>query len=80
MPEPLEVEERTYEAKKTELLADQGKFVVIRATEVLGVYDTYEDALKAAYGKYGLQSFFVRRIEAIPQVSYFTRDLAPCQP
>jgi hypothetical protein len=79
MPEPLEVEQHTYEAKKQELLANEGKFVVIKATEVLGVYDTYEDALKAAYSKYGLQSFFVRRIEAIPQISYFTRDLVSCQ-
>ena len=79
MPEPLELELQTYEAKKQELLANEGKFVVAKATEVLGVYDTYEDALKAAYGKGKLEPFLVRRIEAIPQISYFIRDLVFCQ-
>jgi len=67
MPEPLEIEQRTYEARQQELLAHQGKYVVIKAADV-GVYDTYEDALKAAYDEFGLQPFFVRRIEAVPQI------------
>lgn len=79
MEQTFEVEQQTYESRKQELLANEGKFVVIKATEVLGVYGTYEDALKAAYGSYGLQPFFVRRIESIPQISYFTRDLTPCR-
>ena len=44
------------------------------------MYDTYEDALKAAYDEFGLQPFFVRRIEAVPQIGYFSRDVAACQP
>jgi len=36
MPEPLEIEQRMYEARQQELLAHQGKYVVIKSADVLG--------------------------------------------
>jgi len=70
-----EEELATYRARLPELLADEGKYTVIRGTEVLGVYGTYEDALQAGYAKYGDASFLVKQINATEQVQYFTRDL-----
>jgi hypothetical protein len=71
----LETELKTYEAQKQKLLADEGKFVVIHGDKVLGVYATYEDALKIGYEKCKLEPFLVKKIEAVEQAHYFTRDL-----
>jgi hypothetical protein len=75
----LETELKTYEAKLPELIPHAGKFVVIKNSEVLGIFDTYQDALKAAYEKFGLEPFFVRQIAAVSQVSYFSRDIPACR-
>jgi len=72
-----EEELATYRARLPELLADEGKYAVIRGAEVLGVYGTYEDALQAGYAKYGAAPFLVQQINATEQVQYFTRDLQP---
>lgn len=76
MPASLETELKTYEAQKSNLLSDEGKFVVIHGDKVLGVYATYEDALKIGYEKCKLEPFLVKKIEAVEQAHYFTRDLA----
>lgn len=74
----LATELTTYEAKLPELLAHEGKFVVIKGEVVLGTFDSYQDALSAAYTAYGLEPFLVRQIALIPQVCYLTRDVAAC--
>ncbi len=76
MPDALETELKTYEANKQKLLLDEGKFVLIHGKDILGVYETYEDALKVGYEKCKLQPFLVKQIQAVEQVYYFTRDLA----
>jgi len=58
----LERELQTYKNRLTELLAHEGKFVLIRGDEVAGTWDTYEDALRAGYDKFGLNPFLVKRI------------------
>lgn len=74
----LEVELETYENNLQGLLPDVGKQVVIRKKEILGIFDTYNDALKAGYDKCELEPFLVKKIEAVDQVQYFTRELDPC--
>jgi hypothetical protein len=74
---PYEEELATYLEKLPELLADAGSYAVIRGRELLGVYGTYEDALKAGYARYGVAPFLVKQINAVEQVQYFTRELAP---
>jgi hypothetical protein len=74
----LEKETETYNRKLPELLANEGKFVLIHADEVAGVWDTYEDALRAGYAKYGLIPFMVKKIQSVEQVLRFSRDLTPC--
>ena len=44
----LKTELETYEKHKNELVgSNAGKFVVIHGNDILGVLDTYEDAVKA---------------------------------
>jgi len=75
MADALETELKTYEAQKKSLLAQEGKFVVIHGTEILGTYASYEDALKAGYEKYKLEPFLVKKIQAVDAVNFVTRDL-----
>jgi hypothetical protein len=74
----LEKELETYRRELPKLLASEGKFVLIHGGDVDGVWETYEDALQAAYGKFGLEPFLVKRIEAVESVQFFTRDIASC--
>ena len=77
--ERLKTELDTYHREKLRLVAEhEGKYVVIDGTAVDSVWDTYEDALKAGYGRFGLEAFLVKQIQRVDQVHFFTRDLAPC--
>jgi len=70
----------TYNSKLPELLANDGKYVLIKGDEVIDFYDTYADALKIAYEKFDDGEFFVKRISPAESVSFFTRDLvSACQ-
>jgi len=69
----LEIEIKTYEEKREELLAHEGKFVVIKGQEIVGFFDTYADALQAAYGKFHSEPFFVKKIQAVEQVQFVAR-------
>jgi len=73
----LEKELATYQNKRSELLANEGKFALIHADQVAGIWDTYEDALRVGYDKYGLKPFLVKRIEAVDTVNSSTRHV-PC--
>lgn len=75
---PLEKELRTYAEKLPELLAEQGRFVLICGDDVLGTFAAYEDALAAGYEKCGVRPFLVKRISAIEQVNFFSRSLELC--
>lgn len=71
----LEKELETYKQKLSELAADEGKYVLIKGDKVVSVYDTYADALKEGYDKFGLETFLVKKIEAVEQVQYITRNV-----
>lgn len=75
MAEALKTELETYEANKPQLLADEGKFVLIHGRNVLGVFSAYEDALRAGYEKCKLEPFLVKRIQAVEHANYVSRDL-----
>jgi hypothetical protein len=78
--EALEKELATYNAKLDSLLKQQGKFVLIKGDEVAGTFDTYSDALKDGYERFGLDSFLVKRIMPTDQVLFISRLIVPCQP
>jgi hypothetical protein len=74
----LEKEIETYNRELPRLMESIGKFALISASDVVGVYDTYEDALKVGYERFKLAPFLVKQIQAVEQVQYFTRHLAVC--
>ena len=73
----LETELETYKIKLPELLADEGKFVLIHEQSVIDTYTTYEDAVKEGYGRFGLKPFLVKQIQSMEQVHFISR-LIPC--
>jgi hypothetical protein len=59
----LEEEQATYHARLSELLADQGKFVLIHGPDIVGIYSTSQEAMREGYERFKLEPFLVRRIE-----------------
>lgn len=78
----LEKELKVYEAKLQGLEEREGEYVVIQGEEIVDVYTSYEDALKAAFEKFGVDSpFLVKQIQNAEHVHQFTREIPPaCHP
>lgn len=75
----LEKELETYKSKLSELISEEGKFVLIKGDEVCDTFTSYEDALKEGYKRFGLEPFLVKQILATEQVQFITRLLdSPC--
>lgn len=74
----LKAELKTYQNSLPGLLANVGKYVLIKGADVLGLYDTYADAIQGGYEKCGLEPFLVKQIEAVEQVQYFSRPIESC--
>jgi hypothetical protein len=73
----LDNEVAAYQRLLPSLIAEEGRFALIAADELLGVFDTYSDALSAGYRIRGLEPFLVKKIASVEVISYFTRDLRP---
>jgi hypothetical protein len=69
----LEKEIATYKAKLDELKQHEGKFVLIQAEEVAGIFSTYEDAIKEGYEKFKLTPFLVKRIQSFETAQHVSR-------
>ena len=68
----LQVEFETYLAQKPELLRlGEHQYVLIKATEVEGIYQNFESALKRGYERFGFSAFFIRKIEAVEVPVYY---------
>jgi hypothetical protein len=79
--DPLDRELATYEQHKEKLLAQEGRFVLIQGDEIVGIWDTYNDALEAGYEKFGLATpFLIKQVRDVEEVQFFTRYITPCQP
>jgi hypothetical protein len=75
MPKAFETELATYNRKLNELLADVGRFVLIKDEDVVGIYDSYKDAVEAGYAQFKLAPFFVKQIAPVENIHFFARDL-----
>ena len=53
----------------------EGKYSVIKGSDVQGPFETYEEALEAGYGRYGLVPFLVKKLERDGSILYFSRPL-----
>jgi hypothetical protein len=61
----LETEIPTYEAKLEELRKHHsGKFVVIHGEDVIGSFDTFENAATEAVLKFGRGPYLIRQVDA----------------
>lgn len=54
---------------------NEGKYVAIKEDRILGVFDTYEQALEAGYERCGLTPFLVKRLERNESILYFSRPI-----
>jgi hypothetical protein len=75
--QPLQKEIMTYNAKLPELLGNIGKFVLIKDDSIIGIYDTYADALKIGYEHFQLKPFMVKQIAPAENIHFFTREIDP---
>jgi hypothetical protein len=63
MAQLLEREIQTYEKNRERLLGEaEGKFVLIRDDEIVGVYESKADAIAQAYRQFGNVPFLVKQI------------------
>lgn len=74
----LEKELETYKRKLPDLAADEGKFALIHGDDLVGVFGTYEDALKEGYNRFKLEPFMVQQIQSIETIHLVTR-LIECE-
>jgi hypothetical protein len=74
----LEQELETYKNKLPELVQYEGKFVLIHGTEVIDVFESYEDAIKVGYQRFALDNFLVKQVQTVEQVQFISRALLPC--
>ncbi|MHB8282225.1 MAG: hypothetical protein ACYDDE_05410 [bacterium] len=64
-----------YRENLKNLLVYEGRFVLIKDDENFEFFDTYDDALKAGYEKYGIHPFLVHKINRVESIVNFTRSL-----
>lgn len=64
MSDVLKMELETFKKLLPQLAADQGKHALIHEDKLVGVYESYADALKIGYEKFGVHPFLVKRISA----------------
>lgn len=72
---PLAKELETYKTLLPSLTKEEGKFALIHGEELVGVYEGYQDALLIGYERFGVNPFLVKKISAVEQVQFFSRDL-----
>ena len=75
----LEHEQCVYQTHLLTLLGpkdvNEGKYAVVNGDDVIGPFEDYDAALDAAYSRFGLGGFLVKKIERNEQIHYFSRPL-----
>ncbi len=76
----LDPERETYARLKPELMKRaEGLYVVIQGEEVEGPVETYGDALRVGYRRFGVdRPFLVQQILAVEPAATVSRDIEPC--
>lgn len=78
----LEREMEVYQRDRAQWVAagNAGKWVVICGEDVAGFYDTLEDAMTAAYDRYGVDVVFMaREVVEKDQPIFASRAVRPCR-
>jgi hypothetical protein len=64
----LEQERKFFEENRALWLTKfPGRFVLIKGSELLGTFDTIDEALAEGARRFGLESFLARRVEQVEQ-------------
>ena len=67
----LEKERKFFEQNRAEWLTiSPDKFVLIKNEELIGTFDTLQDALTEGARRFGTESFLVRQVEEVEQLVY----------
>lgn len=74
----LEKELETYKQKLSELIKDEGKFVLIHGDQIADTFTSYEDAIKEGYKLFKLEPFLVKQIQSIEHIQFISRSISPC--
>lgn len=72
----LEKELKTFDEEKEALLKTSvGKYALLKGKELINVFESQNDAIKAGIEKFGNEPFLVKKIEEIEQKLNFTSNL-----
>ena len=72
----LEREVSTYRRALPQLLAEEGKYVLIQGDLIAGIFATRADALEAGYDRFGLSTpFLVHQIRADEKPVWMRHEL-----
>lgn len=72
----LDIELKTYDQQRGHLLGTaEGKFVLIRNDQIVGVYDTKTDAIAEGYRRFGNVPFLVKQIIKVEAPQNFVSSL-----
>src|SRR5262245_28893002 len=76
LPRPLEQELKTYEKHREDLIGRaEGKFVLIHGEEVVGVFDSKQDAIRQGYTGLGNVPFLVRQVVKVETPQTYVSNL-----
>lgn len=76
MPELLDAELETYERHRHELLGkSEGKYVLIYGGDIIGVFDSWKDAIEQGYERLGNVPFLVKQILKVEIPQNFVSNL-----
>lgn len=68
---PLSQEMETFRGRQSELLRTaKGKFVVIKGTQIFGIFDNEAEAYRQAIRQFGLTPFLMREIQEGEKIYY----------
>ncbi len=73
-------ERNVYAQLKADLLAHaENKYVVIVGDEIEGPFETFEEALRSGYRRFGLGPLYVKQITTTEPVAEISREVTPCR-
>ena len=76
MPPMLDIELKTYEQNRDQLLGTaEGKYVLIHNKQIVGIYDSKMDAIATGYQQFGNVPFLVKQIVKVEAPQNFTSNL-----
>lgn len=76
MAELLKEELETYWKNKKKLVDESnGRYVLIKGTSIIGIYESEKDALQDGITRFGNVPFLVKKIEEVEQVQHYTSNI-----